>query len=251
MKKEKSLEQLDHSSPWLEDHAIPWISQYGKMLALGIAALFVLCIVLLYSGANSSYNAAASYVKAEQAFQKFQDSPNKETLQTVNSYLAQSDLQTKYDGSIAETLLIQKNLQAAQPYVDRTFQRVSSFQIPEYLSFAKTTPVIISDQPKTALKEAVTLKETLLTQPTDSSKDILFAFNLLRIAFLEQAIGSPQDELMAWQEWKFYAGWEHSDAKTSPFSPNAFAAVAQHFSEQQLTLADYITDRERQLGKKL
>ena len=62
-----------------------------------------------------------------------------------------------------------------------------------------------------------------------SHGSILYAYNLVRIAALEKAVGSPMGELTAWRELKKNAGWDLSVEPTKTSDAEAYLLVQQNF----------------------
>jgi hypothetical protein len=50
------------------------------------------------------------------------------------------------------------------------------------------------------LEQSVALKESL-----EDKESVLYGVNLLRIAFLQQAIGNSAGELSGWQDWQEFS----------------------------------------------
>ena len=73
---------------------------------------------------------------------------------------------------------------------------------------------------------------------------ILYAYNLLRIAMLEKAAGTPKGELSAWAEMKKNAGWHGTQPTSRTYDPEAYLLLGQNFQNQETSLLDYIKYRE-------
>jgi len=71
----------------------------------------------------------------------------------------------------------------------------------------------------------------------DGQEPLLYGFNLLRIASLQQQLGSKTEELNAWKEWKQFA---QSDTKSSQ-------KLINHFKDGNVSITNYIEAREKKL----
>ena len=103
-----------------------------------------------------------------------------------------------------------------------------------------------------ALKEAKQLKvdleqdQTFWTQRDKSIKSgtVLYAYNLLRIASLERAVGSVQGELTAWDELLQNSGWNKQPKNPQTYDPEAYSLLASNFQEGETSLLDFIKERQ-------
>jgi len=78
----------------------------------------------------------------------------------------------------------------------------------------------------------------------------LFAYNLVRIAFLSKFLGKKELELSAWAEVKKYTSFnQDANSPHNPVDTTACKKLVSSFSEEGLSLYDYINHREHFLGK--
>lgn len=259
-----TLDKLDFIGN-IEDHPLlQWISQHGQTLLYTIIGLFSLLFIIYYLSSSHSSKADQDYTAAYQDFLAFQRgkgdiAAQKLSLQKLEDVLKrQPTLHAKYDGLIAQTLLTRSDVGDAMPFAMATLERVSKDDLPFYNDFASTTLLIAQGKTADALERSKNLKQKLLDNANaaiqDPAKksfgDTLFAFNLLRIAMLQQQAGLAQDELKTWQEWKGYTAFTRMPGTSQAIDSKAFFAVANVFEEGQVTLASYIESREKQLAKK-
>lgn len=232
-----------------ENRFVQWISQHGVTAVLSIvAALLVLGIgYRLISGGSAK--AEADYINAENDFVVFKRG-TKDTATAMSQdeafkkldllIKAHPDLNAKYDGLIAQLLINRDQLDQAQVFVDRTLARTSGDHLPFYADYAETSLLISKQQYQDALLKALQLKQQMVDSRAADKQaakkefgDTLFAFNLLRIAILEQQVGTPSDELKAWQTLKG--------------SAKEFKLLQDHFAEGKVSLSNYIEAREKVL----
>jgi hypothetical protein len=76
--------------------------------------------------------------------------------------------------------------------------------------------------------------------------DILYGYNLLRIAFLEQLCGNLEGELQAWNELKKHVGWAPSTGERK-LDPQSCELLCQNFQKNSISLQDFIEHREHLL----
>lgn len=157
------------------------------------------------------------------------------------------DLSAQYDAFIGQTLLANFSTQEATPFIDRTLSRTGQ---PYFGDYGRTSLKISKGRYEEALQEAVDLKERVIKDKAfwEKSKEgsVLFAFNLMRIAVLNQQLQRWVEEQKAWQEVKQYgAGKIVSFAEAN--KSDSFKEIFNHFSAQDTTLLDYIQTREEVL----
>lgn len=244
MKKEQSIPaELDMSDSLSENKAIQWFIQNGRTL-LWIFGAILLLILLFQRFVIGTPATGNEYLEAENEFHAFLKGKDpaiqEEALKKLSTLLKKhSDLQSKYDGEIAQTLLNRSAVEAAIPYAQRTFNRVHSDDLNLYENYAQTTFLIANKKYEEALKNAQDLRFNI-TQ-TSKGKEFgqtLFLFNQLRIAMLQQQLGNKMEELKAWEEFK-----------QAPVSPKAFETVTTQLEGGKVSLLDYIDTREKVLKK--
>lgn len=256
----KQQHQPSHSietSPLMESLAenplIHWVSNNGRALAwilLGVLALAILAYRLL---GGSSGITGEEYFQAEGQYQAFQTSVDPKTQKDALDKLAallrkHPDLQSKYDGLIAQTLLVRGDYQQALPFAERTLERTGKDRLNFYNDYANTTLLIADKKYAEALKAAESLKQQLATAAREQPDrqdygDMLYAFNLLRLAILQQALGAKAEELKAWQEFK-QAAVTGKD-KVYVVNPQAFDQMVQQLGDGNVSLINYIESREK------
>lgn len=242
----------------LEEHPfMDWISKHGKNIFYVFLTAFSLLFIMSLWLSRSTSEAAVDYQNANRYFQQFEKQAagsaiHEESLANLNSILEKNpNLHSKYDGQIAQTLINRNQIDKAMPFVNATLQRTSKDSIANYSQFSKITTLIGASQNQQALEQSVALKLQLLDRKqkelSQEGDDFLFAINLLRIAFLQQAIGAQADEINAWQDWAQYSNV--SSSVQPNFDAKAFASAAQLFSDGNVSLADYIDSRLKTLSK--
>jgi len=247
----------------MEDNPfVQWITDNVQKIFYTFAGAFILLFALYFWLSSGSAKAETDYYNATQDFQTFQNASDsddpvaqKAAFDKLNQILTRRpDLHAKYDGLIAQTFLNRNEVNEAKPFADATLSRVSKDHLPLYIEYAQITLLIEQNQYSEALKRSVALKGQMTQLATQGEKekqkrtfgDSLFAFNLLRIAMLEQKAGTPQEERNSWEEWKKYTT---GTGNVQGIDSKSFFAVANLFSEGQISLNSYIDARLQQLSK--
>ncbi len=251
----------------LEDNPIiQWISKHGEKILYSILGAFSLLILIYFWQSGTSAKIEGDYQSASREFQAFQQAAKsgqnlelQDSFQKLTLIMNQlPDLHAKYDGVIAQTFIDLNDIKQAKPFVLSTLQRVGKDNLPFYNEYAQITLLIGEGQIANAIQRSLALKKEMIqnleqtekeqgaktTEPTFGSS--LYAFNLLRIAFLEQQVGDRAKELESWEEWKMYT----SHTNTRPLPPvdrKAFFNIAQLYNEGALSLDNYIQIRLKSL----
>ncbi len=232
-----------------------WLVQY-RMFVILLAPVFLLLILMAVKVSLKTSNAESDFLKAQKAYSKLE---NPDTLEKTSFYTLKSLLK-KYPelkGSY-EPMMIQKMIAFGEK--EQVESLIASFLKRDrpttyYTEFANTTLRIEKGELALALAEALALKENMLGDMVfwDQPKDrhygsTLFAFNLLRIAMLSQSLEKHEEELVAWRELKQYAKWDaQGDKNLTYLDTQAFNKLLKHFSNQSVSLKEYIKHRETKI----
>ena len=241
MKKEP--EKTDLSEFLNENTYIQWITHHGRELLMGFVAIVLILIIVLRMTTGYGSKAYSDYISAENNFYtvligaKPGSDPRatEDALESLDKLLEKHpELHARYDGILAQTLINQGKVKESITFVKESINRSTKKELPFYADFAVTTILITKQQYEKALDRAKALKNRMVA---NGFGDTLYAYNLIRIAMLEKQVGTPEDELTAWQELK----------KAESVDAKAFEQVIQLFKEGNVTLADYIEAREKTL----
>lgn len=226
---ESAMEKSDLSDSFAENPLVQWISHNGRTLLWLILTLIALSLLGYRLIGGSAGGSAKDYLVAENEMRLFlkSDKSEESLLKLTQLLKSHPELQAKYDGEIAQTLMSRGDAAAALPFAERTLKRLSKEPTPFYREYAATAMAIANKQYPEALAQAQELQTKI--QKTDSA---LYAANLLRIATLQQRLGQKSEELKSWQQLKLL--------KRESFM--------QKIAEGDLTLLDYIAFREKELA---
>jgi len=243
-----------------------WALANGKNIAYILCALLI-AVVLLYRFSSTRANETeGDYIKASNAFiafSKAHESSNDagQAAQTSLNELTRlmtkhPELHAQYDGSIAQILLNRSDVPEALKFANATLARTSVNHLENQADFASTTLLIAEQQYKQALEKSLKLQEKLGKQIDESSLNSspiygeeLFAINLFRIAMLQQKLKNSAAELQTWQLWQQYANLNHNERpQTVNINREIFRSVIQRLSIENISLTDYINQREKSLS---
>lgn len=252
MKKEHPLPAEPHYglSDQLADHpVIQWISQNGRQLFYLLLGL-IACALLYAKFANRSGGSAADYTAAETAYNKFIQDKDPEARkaafeQLSNLLKTHPELLPKYEGGMAQTLLLRGNLPLATEYAQGIIARTEVDHLEPFNEYSKTSLLIVGQKWDEALKQAQDLKAQLEKTPIQDadSKEFgqtLYLFNLIRIAMLQQTLKQNGEEMKTWQAFK-----EMPVSKNTPYpiDPAIYEQVVSQLGEGEANLLSYIDSR--------
>lgn len=213
-----------------ENPTIRWITQNGANLVWVLLGI-VLLALLAYRFMGGSSSSTQDFFKADTAYRSFvkehDTTKQQEALDTLAGLLKSvPTLQSKYDGMIGQILLNRGQFKEAQPYIDRTLTRTSVDHTLYYPDYSNTTLTIGNKNYELALTQA----QALDNQLTEETAPSLKAYNLLRIALLQQELGNKVGELQAWEKFR-------------PMAP--YTALA----EGKVSITQYVQARINELSK--
>jgi len=228
-----------------------WISEHIKECIIGVATLFFLLAFLYYFMFGHLRNIEVDYFKTANAFQTFSSSAEnvevrQTSLNTLDSMLAQRpELHAVYDGLIAQILINEGRIKEAEPFAHSALKRTQKDDLRHYADFAQTTLLIGEKKFDEALANTEALTQTMTessqghTLAKQSFGETLFAFNLLRLAMLDQKTGATEKELKTWEIWESFR----------KNYPATYERVIRQFEVHKISLADYIDARQKILKK--
>ncbi len=224
---------------WTDHPAVEWISNNKQSILWIIVGLFAVLILSYRILMTRTMNAETDFFRSQTDFTKFQDAALNSNNHLIDAaslsnleVLMKSypELHEKYDGPLAQTLLIEEQLPQAEAYAKTTFKRTANDSIDLYHDYAATSLLIGNKQYPEALTRAQELNSRMSLE-TRRPQDTLYFFNLIRLAFLNQQLGFAREEKQLWENLK-------------NFQPQASSAeVFNLFKIGQATLNQYIEMR--------
>jgi hypothetical protein len=253
---ETHIDKVDLSDSLFNHPAVHWISDNGKQL-LWILAAAILLFLLFYRFFGVGSPSEKDFLIAENDFITFKKSalekPNAEQQQAAFDHLTAllkkyPELHAKYDGPMAQILLEQGKVQEAAPFITNTLQRTLPDNLTYFTQYSRTTMTIENQDYKKALDEAQDLTQKLIDSSNASNKkvdEILYAYNLLRIAFLSQQVGDMGREMATWHAFMNTQPKAESNVSIQPVDQGVRDLVIQPFTEGKISLLDYIQQRKK------
>ena len=225
--------------------------EYKKVFFV-IVLVFLLIVLFVIQFGSKKEQSEKDYIAVTNAFTKWTkilDTSDESFTQIKKLLMKHPELKAEYDPLIAQNLLIAGKAGEAKPFLDEILVRNAH---PYYSDYSQTSFTIASKNYEKALDEAVLLKQNLLQDQNFLEKQSygssLFAFNLLRIATLYQALNQQKEENLAWKEFKQCAGWEEEEVSMHKIDKEGFDTLLSHFTIQEISLLDYVGAREKKLG---
>jgi len=234
----------DMNEEWNTHPIIEWLSIHKNILLWILVALVGSLILLSRLVTWTTINAEKDFFQAETVFAQFQQTAllpqnrvtSDEDLVLLNSIMqSYPELKPKYDGAMAQTLLISGQTPQAQPLIEDIAKRTQSEHLQHYQNYTQTTVLMSQGRYADALQQAQTMKKTL-DASNDGTSPILYVFNLIRLAVLYQQLGQPQEELKAWEE-----------LQNQPLRLDAVLIASEMLKIGQSSLNQYIDDRKKSL----
>ena len=229
MEKENKLASLLEMFVLHKKEVLTSLAIVGVGLGLGI-------------GYFQSGPSAETFAEAKAAFAKWEAAPEDEVLyqEMKKTLWKASSLDAKYEPLIGQKLLDLKKTDEALGLVSKSLRRTRG-EAPFHALFGETSILIEQGAHQQALERAVALKEQMsrsLSFSADvvSGGSVLYAYNLIRIASLQQALKNGPGERSAWGEIEELFQSKKALAEL----------VLSSFSEKQMSLMDYIDERKKQ-----
>jgi hypothetical protein len=227
------------TSDWMRENL-------NSIIAIG-AGLLVLGSLVVYQWNSGSLS---DYITAEKTFNEWSGDRNEKLIKLQKILKQHPELHAQYDGRIAQKLLINSEQGLAASFSKATQKRIGGLS-PYYTRFSNCSLLIGEKKFESALSESKALKlaldqdEAFWETKSELVRHggILYGYNLLRIAFLEQYLGNADGELAAWKEFKKEAGWLESESPTK-LDAQSFELISQNFQRNDVSLKDFIQYRE-------
>jgi hypothetical protein len=237
-----SLASEPWGESWIDHPYVQWAIQHSKQIGYAVLAGLFLLIVGYRLAAHRVSQAELDYVQATHWVNDLKSPQERgHALKEMQALLIRHpDLEPVYDGIIAQDLILQNQLSEARPYVDRIFSRVEEETPTVFLNYSRTTLLIAEGKIEEALQDAYALKNDLLemfkAHPQTPYGAALYAFNTIRIAFLEKKLAHTEKERAAWDELHAMNQGKHPVA-----IPNQeMQRIMTHFDDEQATFTEFL-----------
>lgn len=238
-----SLNNIQFDEDWTSHPAIEWLSAHRNILLWAIFGLITALVIASQLITWRTLDAEKDFFQAQTAFNQFEQvagniadntaAINLERLQTIIQQ--HPELKPKYEGPVAQTLLITGQVLQAQTYIEDIFKRTQLDHLQLYQNYTKTSVLIGQEQYADALQSAKQLKSDL-DYLSAKTNPLLYAYNLIRLGMLYQQMGQPEEELKAWEE-----------LQNQPQRLEAVLEASQVFQVGNVSLNQYIEERKNEL----
>lgn len=229
------------SDGWMDHPFIDWLIANKQVILWALIGLFATLLISYRYLSARSLHAESDFMQAEIVFQQIEQgtdpSATTSRLQELATFMSRyPELQAKYDGSLAQILLIQGRVAEAKAFAQSTFKRVRPDQLAPYEEYAKTSLLIAEGLYTEALQHTLQLQAQLKEKP-ETASTTLPLYNLVRLAFLYQQLGQKQEESAAWDAL----------LKQTEDQIETVLTVNQLFQAGHTSLGYYITERKKAL----
>jgi hypothetical protein len=203
-----SLNNIHFDEDWTSHPAIEWLSNHKNILIWVFAGLIIALIFATRLITWRTLDAEKDFFQAQTAFTQFEQTAGNATDGTATAADLEQlqvimqrhpELKPKYEGSLAQTLLITGQVPQAQAYIEDIFKRTEPDHLQLYQNYTQTSVLIGQERYADALQNAKQLKSDL-DQIGAGANPILYVYNLIRLAMLHQQMGQSEEELKAWEE---------------------------------------------------
>lgn len=247
MNKAPNSSPFNHMNPdedWTSHPAIDWILAHKSIFLWAFLTLLALLILTSRLIAWRTLDAEKDFFLAQTAFTQFEQEAISTNTATATNDLDQlqaimkrhPELKSKYEGSLAQTLLVTGQIAQAQIFIDDIFNRTQPDHLKLYQDYTEASLLIGQGNYTEALTRAKALKESLDQQKGDANP-VLYAFNLVRLAMLYQETEQPQEELRVWEDL------QHQSQQIK-----GMLTVAQAFQIGNASLIQYAQERKNSLS---
>lgn len=227
----------------LEDHPIfSWLEKNSRNILLTVIGIALLLGLWYRYASNKHVEAEHDYFQAANAIELMKN-PSKApaALAELQTILARRpELNAKYDGILAQNLLIANHPELASAYASKNFDRIQQEASPLFLSFAKNSLIIGENKTQEGLANALALKDEMEKVGKESGQHQfgvqLYVFNLIRIAMLQHALNERLNEAKSWEELLQISRLEHP----MKFNPADVEKAMSHFTNQGVGLVDFV-----------
>ena len=223
---------------------VDWMHRHLSTITSSMVILLLAIAWIMY---QRNLGSSKDYRAAETIFAQWSGTRNEQLVKLQKILKQHPELRAKYDGRIAQKLLLSSEEGLATSFSKAMLKRVGYFS-PYYTQFSYGSLLIGGKKFQEALVHSKILKQTL-DQDRDfwktksevfSHGQMLYGYNLLRIAFLEQALDNAQGEIEAWEEFKKQAGWSTPSMPPDP----AYELICRNFQKNDVSLQTFIQYRE-------
>lgn len=238
---------FSEETSWNFHAVIEWFSTHRNVFIYGVSILILVLLAFAKVISWHNSNAEKDYLEADGLFAQFQ----KEGLSTADQETAHKDLNSllslmdrrpdllpKYQGFLAETLLLNGNYALTEKFMQDIFARTSPDHLKFYQDYSKISLLIAKKEFDKGLEESLKLQTVLDLSQENPVFSKLFIFNTIRLGLLYEVTHNAAEELKIWEQLS-----SHPEKLTTALSE------ASQFSSSFSSLKQYIDERKSHLTK--
>lgn len=189
-----SLDEFD------ENPFVDWINRNKSNLIYGLLILFAVIFLLYRFMAGTASRNEKDFFTADGLGAKLYVAEGaKDNIAKLGEIVAkQPSLESKYDGTMAQTYLLLNMPEAAKPLMERNLSRIQ--EDPYSQSSAKISLLVGEGRLKEAYAESLKLKDSI-KKANINTVPLLYLYNMYRIHSLSLQIGTKEEQKKNLQEW--------------------------------------------------
>lgn len=228
-----------------------WKFLRHRLFIVILCTISLLCALIVYQILPLFHEPYQSNLRlAETKFFEWKKDPaNLELFNDLNCLLEKDPrLLRRYDGQVAQVLIESQQSNEVLPYARIAIERLK-IDAPYYSLYSTATYQINQGKFHEALQNAMNLKEELEISFTDRKNEdlsmgaVLYAFNLIRIAFLNKTLNQKEFEILAWKNVQSFFGWTEVPCLSYRASAKIHNIVLENYREKNIDLKAYIFSR--------
>lgn len=209
-----------------------WVISIKNLVRFGVPIALIAAFSISYMGFNKPKR-HGDYFAASQAYEAWVAGDQSKLSELEKMMGFHPELHAKYDHAIASHLIASDQGSDAKSYAQSSLKRAEHAS-KWHRSFATTTLTIADGDLSNALLQAKALKNEMTPDDIEHYK-LVYGFNLLRIAAIEQELNHNEAEKVAIQDIQQFLSRHQNDSEVEP--------ITSHFQSGQVSLSDYLQQR--------
>lgn len=238
-----SLKNIDFGEDWSQHPLVEWLANHKQIILWIFVSLLTLLILIYQFMAMRTGHNEKDYYQAQTIFNQFQEANFSENpalesdLKQIETLMnSHPELKPRYEGPLAQTLLVLGQVPQARLFAEDIFKRTQEEHLQLYQDYSKTSLLIGEGNYATALQQSQQLQQTLAQLEPSAALPTLTVFNLIRLGVLYQQLGQQQEERQIWDQ-----------LQNATEYLEAVVAVNQALKAGQASLNQYIEERKQAL----
>lgn len=234
-----SQSQGSHIQPEQSSALAEWCIQHKKTLIASLALFLVAATFTVWWMSTRSKQQIRDFEQAEYLAKSLDDMQKKpvsiaSSLQNLQALVdTHPELQSQYDGIIAQEAIILKDASKIDPYAARSVQQLSKNDLARFALFSEASSQCGKNELQNALNTLNTARATYSAMPQENEQ-VLFACTLFNIAALQAALGNTEAHDQVLTELKSYI-------KSLPEAGSSRQALKELFYENDIAIIETLS----------